>query len=507
MNKQILSYMQYHPVRTQRALEIMAGLVPYLVILFVVGGSFFIPETIAYFIITFNVYWLYRSLQLAVNAIIGYVNLKATEKVNWLKKLKEDPQTKDRFQDIYHAVIIPNVKEPTQILERNVASLAKQNFPLKNIFPVLAMEEREGQGAIDRANEIKKIFSKTGFGEVIITYHPIVAGETIGKHSNNTYAARQVKQFLTESQGIPIENIVLTTCDTDSVFPHDYMALLTYRFLLCKKPFRSFFQAALFMYNNLHRLPLLTRLPNIMSGVYSLSLLPKISGRIMNWSTYSVSLKLIDEVGYWDIDVIPEDWHINLKAYFATHGDITVVPLYLSVYIDAAESTTRWKTFKNNYEQIKRWAWGVVDVPYVVKKFFEHPEIPFWNKFLKVSHTFEWHFMWSSSWFLITLGATIPTLLNPAFARTTLGFNLSRISSLILTICLLGTFTITAIDILLRPNQNRRLLQFLHPITYLQWIMLPVVGFFLGSLPGLESQTRLMLGKYIGYKVTEKIVK
>ena len=132
--------------------------------------------------------------------------------------------------------------------------------------------------------------------------------------------------------------------------------------------------------------------------------------------------------------------------------------------------------FSSNLEMLKRWAWGVVDIPYVVKMFFKHPEIPFWGKFLKVSHTFEWHFLWSSSWFLITLGATIPTVLNPAFARTTLGFNLSRISSLILTICLIGTFTITIIDVLLRPNQNRKLLTFLHPLTYLQWILMPVVG-------------------------------
>ncbi len=259
------------------------------------------------------------------------------------------------------------------------------------------------------------------------------------------------------------------------------------------------------MYNNIHKIPLLVQVPAIMSGIFYLSVLTKSSGRFMNYSTYSTSLYMLDQIGYWDVDVIPEDWHINLKGYFALHGKVGITPLFLPVYMDAAESTTRWKTYKNSYEQVKRWAWGIVDVPYVIKKFFQHPEIPFWDKLVKISLTLEWHLTWSSSWFLITLGATIPTIINPAFSRTALGFNLSRASSLILTICLVGLLAIAIIDVLLSPQKKNKLLAFLHPFTYLQWIFLPVVGLIFGSLPGLESQTRLMLGKYLEYRVTEKV--
>lgn len=225
----------------------------------------------------------------------------------------------------------------------------------------------------------------------------------------------------------------------------------------------------------------------------------------MNYSAYSTSLLMLDQVGYWDVDVIPEDWHINLKCYFALKGNVGTVPMFLPVYIDAAESTTRWKTYLNSYRQVKRWAWGIVDVPYVVKEFFRHPEIPTWDKLIKISLTMEWHFTWSSAWFLITLGALIPTFVNPAFSRTALGYNLSRASGLILTICLIGVLAITVIDILLSPQKKHKFLAFLHPFTYLQWIFLPVFGLLFGSLPGLESQTRLMLGKYLEYRVTEKV--
>ncbi len=497
MSEFIRDYMAYHPVKTQRGLEILTGLIPWLLIAFLIVGSFVVPELVAYFVIAFNVFWLYKSGQMTIGIIVGYLNLRATVKIDWLSKI-EDP-TK-----IVHAIVIPNVAEPDEILMRNVASLANQNFPLKQVYIVLAMEEREGEPAKKRAEMVKKTY-KNVFAGIIDTYHIMKVGETIGKHSNNTFAAKYTKDLLVNKKHIPIENIIVTTCDVDVVFHRQFLPLLTVKFLASKKPFTQFFQSALLAYNNINRLPFLTRVPNIVGSINNLAVLAKPRSRIMNYSTYSLSLKLLDFVGYWDLDVIPEDWHINLKAYFATEGQLEVVPLFLPTYLDAAESTSRWKSYKNYYEQVKRWAWGAVDIPYTIKMFFSDTKIPFVQKFLKITVALEQHFLWGTSWYLITLGALIPTILNPTFARTTLGFNLSRVSGFILTLCLLGIIAIAIVDVLLDPGKKRKFVTFLHPFTYLQWLVLPFVGLVFGSLPGLESQTRLMLGKYMGYRVTEKI--
>lgn len=490
--------MSYHPVRTQRGLEILAGVIPWSIIAFLFVGSYFIPVVVAYFILAFNVYWLYRSLQLAINATAGYLNIRATEKIDWKLRLS------GRGRGIWHIVIIPNVKEPVTTLERNIKSLLAQNFSLKNIVVVLAMEERAREFDSEKAAQLQRKYQRR-FGKFLVTWHPLLPGETIGKHSNNTYAAREAKRILVDEGKIDIKKILVTTCDADTVFPPQYFSLLTYKFLTVKNRFRQFYQAPLFMYNNIHRVPFFVRVPAIVGGIHYLSTLTKSSGRFMNYSAYSTSLSMLDEVGYWDVDVIPEDWHVNLKSYFQFGGDVGTIPMFLPVYIDAAESTSRWKTYKNSYEQVKRWAWGIVDVPYVVKKFFQHPEIPFWDRFVKISLTLEWHFTWSTAWFLITIGALIPTVVNPAFSRTALGYNLSRASGLILTVCLIGVLAITVIDILLSPQRKHKFLAFLHPFTYLQWVFLPVFGLLFGSLPGLESQTRLMLGKYLEYRVTEKV--
>jgi hypothetical protein len=41
-------------------------------------------------------------------------------------------------------------------------------------------------------------------------------------------------------------------------------------------------------------------------------------------------------------------------------------------------------------------------------------------------------------------------------------------------------------------------------LTWLQWFALPVVGIIFSCLPALDAQTRLLTGRYLEYKVTEK---
>jgi hypothetical protein len=41
-------------------------------------------------------------------------------------------------------------------------------------------------------------------------------------------------------------------------------------------------------------------------------------------------------------------------------------------------------------------------------------------------------------------------------------------------------------------------------LSYVQWIGLPFVGIVFSMVPALDAQTRLLTGRYLEYKVTEK---
>jgi hypothetical protein len=162
------------------------------------------------------------------------------------------------------------------------------------------------------------------------------------------------------------------------------------------------------------------------------------------------------------------------------------------------------KTFDNTYQQVKRWAWGASDDAYFLTNYFMDKRAPFWDKTLRVLKVLEDHFLWPVNWFAITLGATLPPLLNPDFSRTILGKTLPQVASGILTASLVGLVLVTFVDMNVRPGV-KDLPWWNKVLSPFEFILLPVVGFFFSALPGLEAHTRLMVGKYIEYRVTEKV--
>jgi hypothetical protein len=489
-----------YPHGSQRFLEILPGFISWSMILFPLWGTFIFPLAVAYYILAFNVYWLYRSLTSAVLAVLSHFRIQAGEIYDWMGDVYDFTD----WNKVFHVVVIPTYKEPGETLKRTLNGLLSQTFTAKNIIPVIAFESRAGEKInAPREKLLKKEFEGK-FAKLMFTYHPSdIVGELIGKSSNAAWAARMFKKELLKNKRWDINKMTITSVDSDVLLHPNYFAALTYKFLDSPNRYRRIWQGAIMFYNNIDNIPWPMRVFNRVASVYYMALLMR-PDRLINFSTYSLSLKLMDEIGYWDADVVPEDYRIFFKAYFETGGEVEVDPIFLPIFADAAESIGFWRTFTNTYEQVKRWAWGTSDDAYIIKRYFLDTKTPFVDKSLRVLKVMEDHFLWPVNWFVITLGATLPPLLNDTFSRTIIGKTLPQVSSAILTTSLVGVLLFVFVDWRAKPK-NLNLPVWRRFISPFEFILLPIVGFFFGALPGLDAHTRLMMGKYLEYRVTEKI--
>jgi len=485
--------------KRSRFLEILPGLCSWSLIVFPFWGSLVFPIAVAYYVLAFDVYWLYRSITTALLAVFAHFRIQAAQSFDWMGDLSLFPD----WRRVHHLVIIPTYKEPLHTLRRTLRGLRRQTFPKKQINVVVSFEEREGEATYTKAKELQKEFGKT-FSSFLITFHPSLPGEVAGKSSNTSWAAKFAKQELVDRRGIDINYLTVTSEDADAILHPQYLAALTYAFLDHPKRYRRIWQAAIVFYNNIWRVPAPIRVLATIWSVVQTSFLIR-QDRLINFSTYSTSMRLADEIGYWDVDVIPEDYRLFFKAYFHFRGGVEAESLFLPVYADAAESTTYWKTMINQYEQVKRWAWGVSDDPYIIRHWLSSKRISFWDKTLRVITVLEDHFLWPVNWFAITLGALLPPLINPNFSRTVLGKTLPQVSSTILTLSLVSLVVIILIDARQRPPRSSNISLLRRLFQPFEFVLLPVVGFFFNALPGIDAHTRLMLGRYIEYRVTEKV--
>lgn len=487
-----------YPQKTQRILEILPGFTSWAFILFPVWGSIFWPVGVAYFIIAFNVYWLYKSTTLAWAGISSYYRIQAWEKYDWMGDVAGFAD----WKEVKHVIVLPTYKEPGDILVRTLEALENQTIGAKQVIPVIAMESRAGDEInSSREKQLREKF-KDSFAGLYFYYHPTnLTGEVVGKSSNAAWAGKEFKKELDKHKDWKIDSMTISSVDCDVALHPNHLAALTYMFLDDPHRYRKIWQGAIVFYNNIERIPWPMRVFNRMSSVINMAQLSR-PDRLINFSTYTLSLKLMDEINYWDTDVIPEDYRIFFKTYFATAGEVEVEPLFISVSADAAEADGFWSTYTNTYEQVKRWAWGASDDAYILKHYFLDTKAPFWDKTIRVFKVIEDHFMWPVNWFIITIGANMPPLLNENYSRTVIGKTLPQVSSTILTLSLASLMAMIFIDLKARPKRDlpwwRKIL------SPFEFILLPVVGFFFSALPGLDAHTRLMMGKYMEYRVTEK---
>lgn len=500
-----------------RLLDILPFALAFALISFLVWGAIWLPIPLVAMLLVFDVYWAWRSINTGIHTVRGYRALKSTARIDWRHKYEAETFTGNgrksgvlAWDDIQHLIIIPTYKESIEKLSATVGKLAESEVARDKLLVVIAMEEAD-EDAPARYEALAERFGHSFLAMAGTTHPRGIPGEVPGKSSNEAWAAKRAKQLFCDEMGYDIDHMTVTSCDADTLFHPRYFSALTYYFATNPKRYRTFWQGPIFYYNNVWDVPAPLRIQNSLGGINHLAKLMRKYVVLFPQSTYSLSMRMCHDVGYWDVDVVPEDWHMFLKCFFELEGEPDVQPILLPVGNDGVRAHSYKRTFWEHYQQARRHAWGCSDIPYALRQFARHPEIPFLKRLRRTWSLTENHVLWSSQWFLITgVAANMSAAswggfigLQP-FQQQNVPDWFLPLSRYILMPCMVPLIVMIGLDMLMRPKRPPHWKLWLYPVQFAQWFLMAPITLFFTAMPALDAQIRLALGFRLDYKVTEK---
>lgn len=483
-----------------RLLEITPGFLVWSTFILAVVLSFLKPLWLIYFIIAFDLYWFFRVSYFIFYLVISGRRFHRVIKIDWFKKVQQEIP---HWGNKYHLIFLPTAREPLEVVEETFRALLEVNYPLDKFIVVLCGEERGGRERfLTVAEEIKKKFALR-FKQLIITVHPDnLSGEIPGKGSNLNYAGHLVQQVIDEMK-IPYENIIVSSFDIDTCVHKNYFAYLTYLYCTVENPTRASYQPVALYNNNIWQSNPLLRVTAFGTTFWIMTELER-PDRLFTFSSHSMSFKALVEVGFWQKNIVTEDSRIFLQCFLRYGGDYRVVPMYLPVSMDTAKGDSFWDSLKNLYKQQRRWAWGVEHFPFMVWHFRKHRHIPWSKKIKYLWNLGEGMYSWASVPILIFILGRLPLYFAPETVRNTALYqNTPFTLEMIMNLAMAGILVSAIVSLFLLPRPPRSR-PWNYPIMILQWVLLPVTLIVFGSIPAIDAQTRLMLGRYLGFYVTKK---
>ena len=227
------------------------------------------------------------------------------------------------------------------------------------------MEARD-ETAVRTAQRLRRAYGHR-FRAVYCTLHRLRANEVAGKSSNENWAARCVKRRLCDERGVRSDRVVLTVADADTYFHASYLSALAAAYVAAEAPARrrTFWQACTQFYPNSDEVPPLCRVRYALLSVGFLGQMANPLHYKLPFASYSLALDLAVEAKYWDPAVIPEDWHMFLRCFYATRGQVKTRPIFLPVGCECVTDGTAARTLAACYAQAKRWQWGAIDIGFI----------------------------------------------------------------------------------------------------------------------------------------------
>ena len=512
------------PPIPERILDGIPGFFAWMTLLFCIASAVAFPRVLLAIAAMVGLYSSVRFALAAYANVRGLGLIKQAEQQDWPQYYTENKTAQSLpLEDVWHIVLVPNYKEPLSLLRRTLDALAGAYRAKERMVIVLAMEAAEADCA--RKAELLQEEYADKFALLDYTVHPRgLPGEMQCKSANISWAIRTIHRRLQQRPGFEMDNVCVTTMDADTRWHDQYFEALSVKFALNPQRHVTFWQAPIRYHGKIWEINPLLRIVNAYATAIELAYLAAPWWRALPMSSYSLSLRLLHESGYWDRDVIADEWHMFIKAYFSQDGDVQLEQIMLPFIADASVGETLLDELRERYQQTLRHAWGSKEVGYMVAKMIDHPEMNFWSSLrwlIRIAHDI---LLAGAGWIILTAGSQLPVLLHPELAPLDIGRLLQSpqeeaIRALAtvandpvwLSIIFAGGLVVLLgaafwlLDVLVRPPRTkpRTLPELLW--TLLSFPLLPVLTLFVVALPTIQAQTRLLLGIPLQFRVTKKI--
>jgi uncharacterized membrane protein len=520
-----------------RFFEMLPAILSYGALILLVVLSLVSPLLAAVYLMLIIVTLLVKAVGIAYHTIGGRNNLERAQKIDWRERLADfehptesyelrvksqskafgmqnhidnlrlaaaDPAAFPKPSDLYNLVIVAAYNESYEIIEPTIQSLLVTTYDKSRLIIALAYEERGGDGMQKTAERLQKKFASE-FVDFVLVKHPRdLPDEVVGKGGNITFAGKHMQTWLDE-KGIEYKNVLVTTLDCDN-HPHAvYFDYATYEFVVHEDRKHLSFQPISLFLNNIWDVPALMRVVATGNSFWNIisSMRPH---ALRNFASHSQPMEALVEMDFWSTRTIVEDGHQYWRSYFYFNGNYDVIPLFVPIYQDAVLDSTYVKTLKAQFIQLRRWAYGASDVPYVATRILSrNRNVPLLASLSRLLTLIDGHLTLASVSILVAVGGWVPLFINNQAYHDVVAHQLPDVISNIQRVALLGLFLTVFLSFKMLPPRPERYKRIRNVGMLAQWLLMPVSAIVYSAGSALYSQGRLFTGHYLTkFDVTNK---
>jgi hypothetical protein len=483
-------------------------------------------------------FWLAASFSLAIRQAWEYRTMKRYRELDWNARLRHlgDPYARmhaladlPRLTDsdaeelealhvwthsgpdvpapdeVHHLVVIPVYSEGRAILEQSLDAILAADYPAERLMICLTFEARSPVWSPQEIEALRDRYAGR-FGRFHTTQHPDgLPGEGRVKGANISWGAQEARRTLLGA-GIRDQQVIVSAFDADTRPSPHYFQVLTYTYLTNPNRDVDSYQPVLLFHNNAWEVPSASRLVGYIASMWTLvdSTRPQ---RLRIFSSHAMGMRALVGANFWSTNVIPDDSRQYWRMYFGSNGRSRTVPLHLPVYLDAVQSHSWWATMREQYRQIRRWSYGVIDFPYIMEQNFTNSRIPLREKAMQTFRQLSQFHLWATvPLLLLALRLTVdhlaPTVTHSTARLVELAATTNGAAGLLTPISLIISGFVALRLLPKRPSQKGRRAW---AKMIVEFVGLPIVAPVFFCLPAIDAQLRLLFRRYLGFRVTVKL--